>query len=224
MKPEVLSEFLGKPSLVVDGSSASVFVGLLDGSGEWLSQVYQRESAALEGLFPSVEAVLRTAQYRISEVHNFIYCEGPGSVLGLRLCAMALCTWGCLSELTVRYLSYNSLQLCSALIAVESSGASDALLISDWKKDAWNSVLIRKGQSGAISVVDDRYVNEWSGGPLFYLPQRKGWQKIPEGAVTLEYSPHRLTEVMHLLKKTEKIELYAANMNVFQKWVPKRHA
>ena len=56
-----------------------------------------------------------------------------------------------------------------------------------------------------------------------YLPQRKGWQKVPENAITLDYSPNRLPEAMQLLKETKKIELYTSNINVFQKWVPQRH-
>jgi tRNA threonylcarbamoyladenosine biosynthesis protein TsaB len=222
MRPEASSVSLEEPGLVIDGSGASVFVGLLGTEGKWLSQV-NKKSAPLEGLFPSVEAVLHSAQFQISDVHNFIYCEGPGSVLGLRLCAMAIQTWGHLCELDVRYFAYNSLELMAALIVSDISGVNHALLISDWKKDAWNSILIREGQAGAITTIDNQTVSNWKEGPLFYLPQRKGWQKVPENATTLEYDPQRLPEAMQLLKKTKKIELYTSNMNVFRKWVPQRH-
>ena len=222
MRREAVSKALDKLSLVVDGSSASTFVGLLGSDGKWVAQVC-RKNAPLESLFSSVEETLKAAQVSISKVENFIYCEGPGSVLGLRLCAMAIQTWGHLHESTVRYFAYNTLELSAHLIVLDRQDIRQALLVSDWKKDVWNSILIREGQPGAIAKMDDQTVNNWNNGPLFYLPQRKGWQKVPERAVTLEYSPQRLPEVIYLLKETKKIELYNANMNVFQKWIPQRH-
>ncbi len=222
MNTETFSASRDRVALVIDGSSATVFVGLLGTEGKWLFQITQK-SAPLEGLFPAVEAVLYSAQCRISDVHDFIYCEGPGSVLGLRLCAMAIQTWGLLREPDVRYFSYNSLALTATLILKDTPNMNQALLVSDWKKDAWNSICINEGQPGAIAVLDNQAVSNWKNGPLFYLPQRKGWQKVPENAIILEYSPHRLPEVMQLLKETKKIELYTSNINVFQKWVPQRH-
>jgi tRNA threonylcarbamoyladenosine biosynthesis protein TsaB len=222
MSPKVLSLSTDGPGLVVDGSSASVFVGLLRPDGKWLSQM-NHKSAPLEGLFPAVESVLKAAGCQISEVHDFIYCEGPGSVLGLRLCAMAIQTWGHLREPDVRYFAFNSLELTAALIESDAPEINHALLISDWKKDAWNSISLNEGRLGAITVLDNQAVSNWHEGPLFYLPQRKGWQQAPENAITLEYSPYRLPEVMQLLKKTKRIELYTSTMNVFQKWVPQRH-
>lgn len=211
-----------KTSLVVDGSSSSIFVGLLDASGKWLAKVRKQETP-LEGLFTSVEAVLEGAGLPISEVKSFVYCEGPGSVLGLRLCAMAIQTWGHLCNSPVSYFSYNSMDLSAALVLLDYPDISEALLISDWKKNAWHSVSIRERQPAPISTIDDLAVKGWQAEPLFYLPQRKGWQTVPESAVAVEYSPQRLPEVMYLLKRTKKIELYSKNTNVFQKWVPQRH-
>ena len=222
MRPEISSVSLDRMALVIDGSGASVFAGLLGTDGKWLSQINPK-SAPLEGLFPAVEAVLRSAQCQISDVHDFIYCEGPGSVLGLRLCAMSIQTWGHLCEPDVHYFAFNSLELTAALIVSNAPEMDQALLISDWKKNAWNSIPIKEGQPGTMTTLDNHAVSNWKEGPLFYLPQRKGWQKVPENSITLEYSPHRLPEAMHLLKKTKKIELYTTNMNVFKKWVPQRH-
>lgn len=222
MMPETSCVLFERPSLVIDCSSHSVFVGLLGANREWLSQ-YTCKSSPLEGLFPSVKEVLRSGQCPISEVRNFVYCEGPGSVLGLRLCSMAIQTWGHLFSPTVAYFSYNSLELMAALVILDNPDINHGLLISDWKKDRWNSILVREGQAEKVLSIDDKTVNDWREGPLFYLPQRKGWQKIPEHAVTLDYAAHRLPIAMQLIKETKKIELYAANMNVFQKWVPQRH-
>ena len=142
------------PRLVIDGSGSSVFVGVLGKDGGWLAKS-ERKGAPLESLFPAVEAALETAQLTLEELRNFIYCEGPGSVLGLRLCAMAIETWGRLYPKPAHYYAYNSLQLSAALICVESPKIDNALLVSDWKKGTWNAVKITKGQPGQTEVADD---------------------------------------------------------------------
>jgi tRNA threonylcarbamoyladenosine biosynthesis protein TsaB len=209
------------PTLVIDGSGAAVFVGVLGQDGNWLAQSEQA-SAPLESLFPSVEATLEAAQLTLADLRSFIYCEGPGSVLGLRLCAMAIETWSRLHPQSAHYFAYNSLQLTAALICLKTPELDDALLVSDWKKGTWNAVTIQNGQPGPTTVADDASIAGWSG-PLYHLPQRKGWQKPPTNAIPVEYSPQRLPEVLHLPKPTEGVELYASGINVFQKWTPERH-
>ena len=103
------------PALVIDASGPSVCVGLLADDRNWLAHT-EAPGAALECLFPAVEATLNTAQLRFEQLRSFIYCEGPGSVLGLRLCAMAIETWSRLYPTAAQLYSYNSLQLCAALI------------------------------------------------------------------------------------------------------------
>ncbi len=218
------------PALVIDASGATVFVGVMgpdkDGGlgGQWLAQV-DLQGAALEALFPSVDSALAEAGLSLDALKGFIYCEGPGSVLGLRLCAMAIETWSRLHPASAHRFAYNSLQLTAALITLDHPEAAEALLVSDWKKGAWNAVTIKHHHPGPTDVVDAEALASWSG-PLFHLPQRKGWQAPPEGATTLAYEPQRLTEVMQcpgLLRPTEAIELYSSGVNTFQKWVPERH-
>ena len=209
------------PTLVIDGSGPVLFAGVLDSDGAWLAKS-ELTGAPLESLFPAVEATLKAAQISLSEIRSFIYCEGPGSVLGLRLCAMAIETWSRLHREAAHYYVYNSLQLTAALICVDTPEIDNALLVSDWKKGAWNAVKIKDGQPGPTEVADDAMINEWTG-PLYHLPQRKGWQKPPVGATTVEYCPQRLAEALDQLKPTKGVALYASGVNVFQKWTPERH-
>ena len=209
------------PALVIDGSSSSVFAGVLGDDGTWLAQA-QAEGAALESLFPTVEATLATAQLSLAELRSFIYCEGPGSVLGLRLCAMAIETWSRLFPQSAQYYGYNSLQLCAALICADTPALDRALLVSDWKKGAWNAVTIEAGRPQPTSVADDEMIANW-GGPLYHLPQRKGWQKPPANATAVAHQPDRLPQVFHLPTRTTGVELYASGINVFKKWTPERH-
>jgi tRNA threonylcarbamoyladenosine biosynthesis protein TsaB len=209
------------PALVIDASGSSVFAGVLGKDGNWLAQS-AAEGAALESLFPTVDAILQATQLSFADLRSYIYCEGPGSVLGLRLCAMAIETWSRLYPASAHYHSYNSLQLCAALICADTPGIGRALLVSDWKKGAWNAVTIQDGRPGATDVADDAMIADWSG-PLYHLPQRKGWQQPPANATAVDYHPARLPEVLHLPTPSKGVELYASGINVFKKWTPERH-
>ncbi len=212
------------PALVIDGSASSVFAGILGSEGQWLARSEQT-GAPLEMLFPTVETVLQDAEQPLSALRSFIYCEGPGSVLGLRLCSMAIQTWSRLYPEAAHYFSYNTLQLCANLLVQDSILPEQTLIVSDWKKGAWNAVYITDGVIGETCVADDAAIADWNGA-LYHLPQRKGWQKPPASALTLAHAPGRLPEVMQtstLLCPTTGVELYAAGVNTFAKWTPDRH-
>jgi tRNA threonylcarbamoyladenosine biosynthesis protein TsaB len=212
------------PALVIDASGSDIFVGVLGPENQWLSQVH-RQAAALEAIFPCVDNALSEAGVSLASLEGFFHCEGPGSVLGLRLCAMAIQTWTRLHPNSAKHHCYNSLQLTAALITLDHPELSDALLVSDWKKDTWNAVVIENGQAKPTSVVNSLELHDWQG-VLFHLPQRKGWQKPPTGATTLSYQPERLTDALQLpglLRATNAIELYSSGINTFHKWVPDRH-
>ena len=78
-----------KASLVIDGSGSSVFAGLLDADKQWLTKI-EHVGAPLEELFPVIQLALFESGLSLNDIGGYIYCEGPGSVLGLRLCAMAI--------------------------------------------------------------------------------------------------------------------------------------
>jgi tRNA threonylcarbamoyladenosine biosynthesis protein TsaB len=211
-------------TLVIDGSGGGVFAGILDGQDRWLAQA-QRSGTALENLFPVIEATLKAADLHFYDLSGYHYCEGPGSVLGLRLCAMAIETWRRLYPTPTQLHKYNSLQLCALSLLLDTPEIKDALVVADWKKGAWNALKISNGQTGSTEVLDDAALTAWQGA-LYHLPQRKGWQSPPAGAQTLNYEPARISDLRghpSLLQATEEVELYNTGINTFQKWTPDRH-
>jgi len=212
------------PALVVDGSGPCFFAGILGSSGAWLD--YRKaEAPALESLFPTVDEVLRGAGVDLSDIRSFVYCEGPGSVLGLRLCAMAIETWRRIYETPARLYGYNSLKLVAAELLRHEGIREEALLISDWKKDSWNSLKIADDGLGEVAPVSAGELSQWKG-PLYHLPARKGWQKPPDRAQEVSYNPESLASLLpvaELLAPREKVELYNSGVNSFRKWTPERH-
>ncbi len=84
-----------EPCLVLDGSArAGVRVGVLAG-GRWVGQGVSPDGA-LEGLFGCVEAALAEAKLSLADVRSFALCVGPGSVLGIRIAALAVRSWSAL--------------------------------------------------------------------------------------------------------------------------------
>jgi len=212
------------PALVIDASSPCVAAGVLGADRTW--QAYaEYAGGALESLFSCVEQALQAAQTELSELRSFIYSEGPGSVLGLRLAAMAIQTWSRLQPEPLPRYAYNSLCLTAELILRDQPQLSNGLLVSDWKKDAWHAIQFADGKAGPLKVIDTATLNAWSG-PRFHLPQRKGWQTPPENCTTVAHQPKCLIDCLDetgLLWQTEGIQLYSASSSRFQKWVPQRH-
>ncbi len=84
-----------EPCLVLDGSArAGVRVGVLSG-GRWVGQGLSTDGA-LEGLFGCVEVALAEAKLKLGDIRSFALCVGPGSVLGIRIAALAVRSWSAL--------------------------------------------------------------------------------------------------------------------------------
>lgn len=119
------------PAVLIDCASAVIQVGLLDPKGDhrWA----RSESESGVGLFSCLEDL----RIEPSAVPSWVFCAGPGSILGVRTAAMALRTWLVLRPSSVY--SYFSL----ALIA-ESGAAPDVPVIADARRDSWH-VFTRAG-------------------------------------------------------------------------------
>jgi tRNA threonylcarbamoyladenosine biosynthesis protein TsaB len=86
-----------EPCLVLDGSArAGVRVGVLAG-GRWVGQGISPDGA-LEGLFGCVEAALAESNLKLGDIRSFALCVGPGSVLGIRISALAVRSWSALES------------------------------------------------------------------------------------------------------------------------------
>lgn len=211
-------------SLVIDASNPACFTGILDEDNNWLA--YQSiEGPALETLFTEVQSVLSEAKLSLKAITRYIYCEGPGSTLGLRLAAMAIKTWRALHHEPPPCYAYNSLQLAAQCLRLDAPHLQEAILIADWKKDTWNSVSLHNGQITACKPIPQTDLKEIKE-PQYHLPQRKGWQPPPSNATTLTYTPERLNQLIDspgLLRSVDSPLPFTSAPANFQKWTPDRH-
>lgn len=205
----------GKPVLVMDAACPHVFVGLWQ-SGAWQATAAATEPA-LDALFGLVEHCLDETDCHLREVSAFVYDEGPGSVLGIRVAAMALRTWQAMPELNTKpVFAYRSLELLAAQITLVRSGPFQ--IIADYRKDAWLSLL---SQGGEIRTVADAELD--SDQPLYYLRQRKAWRQPPARAVEVTLNLLETPQLLcdeKLLRKTESPGVFAVQPVEYKRWQP----
>ncbi|GBL42738.1 hypothetical protein LBMAG55_09540 [Verrucomicrobiota bacterium] len=84
-----------EPCLVLDGSArVGVRVGVLR-DGRWCGEGVAAEGA-LEATFGCAEVALRAAGLTLADIRSFAVCVGPGSILGIRVAALAARAWATL--------------------------------------------------------------------------------------------------------------------------------
>lgn len=120
------------PLLVIDAASSEVQVGLVgaDGQGRWATS---RDEAGV-GVF----ACLEQLGVDPGAVPAYAFCDGPGSVLGIRTVAMALRTWQVFAPKPIY--AYGSLALVAHALGRPEVGA-----IADARRNAWHLYQIGRG-------------------------------------------------------------------------------
>jgi tRNA threonylcarbamoyladenosine biosynthesis protein TsaB len=119
--------------LVLDASSQSIQVGLVRASGPALWRSTPDEAG--RGIFASVAGILTEASLSLHQVDAFIFCEGPGSMLGTRTVAMAVRTWQTLKARPAY--AYQSLALAGAF-EWHRHGPRAFTVIADARRDTWH--------------------------------------------------------------------------------------
>jgi tRNA threonylcarbamoyladenosine biosynthesis protein TsaB len=130
--------------LVIDAASARVQTGLLSRSGGAHWETGDAEAGT--AIFAGVEKLLARALSRLDDAGAFVFCDGPGSVLGIRTAAVAIRSWNVLRPHPVY--SYCSLELVARALA-RAENARDFAVIADARRDTWHRVAV--DASGNIS-------------------------------------------------------------------------
>ncbi len=143
--------------LLLDAALPRVYAGLLRG-GEWLALESSAEPAA-EGLFDAVERGLNRAAITLEGVAGYLFCEGPGSILGMRIASMAIRTWrGYHPGRPVPCLAYRNLELLGTAL-LESGRTPPFGVLSDARRGHWNFLEINgKGDPAPLRRVPDEQV------------------------------------------------------------------
>lgn len=204
--------------LLIDSASACVQVAVLrrDAEPVWIS----KSGEAGEQVFASVGEILLRASLSLEFIDAFIFCDGPGSVLGIRTTAVALRTWRVLRERPVY--AYCSLALVAHAL-VRKAQRRDFSVIADARREAWHHVAV--GADGAVSTLQ-RIPTASLTGALVMPEAFRHWTPLP---ASVEFVPYSLAVLLPLLSDEELFfpspepDAFLHEEPVYKTWIPQVH-
>ena len=194
------------PVLVLDAASERIQVGLLaPDSDRWCTAT----TDAGRGLFRALDEL----GVEPSAIEAFVFCDGPGSILGIRATAMVLRTWNVLRRRRV---------YCYHSLAVVAAARADPSLtfIADARRDHWHC--LRTG--GELTRVA---TSKLSG--RMVMPEGFGtWSKLPAGVERLPYDLSALFAAENvreadLLRETREPDAFLHESPQYVTWTPEIH-
>jgi tRNA threonylcarbamoyladenosine biosynthesis protein TsaB len=195
------------PLLVIDAASTKVQAGWITENGISEAKWATSNEDTGVGLFRSIEAL----DVEIGAARGFVFCEGPGSVLGIRTCAMALRTWHILEPRPV--FSY-----CSIALVAHSHGRTDLGVIADARRELWHHFSIG-GKLRRVSAAD-------LSGALVMPENFRHWSLPPSGVSEVAYSLAELLPSVYdreLFQPTETPDAFLHEEPSYVTWTPKIH-
>jgi len=219
------NQFPQQPTLLLDASGPHCFAAVFGEARVKASQASQNE--ALEAIFSLVKHVLDVSQLRLDDISQFIYAEGPGSTLGLRLAAMAISAWKASRGSTkVDLLGYNSLQVAACTIN-ETQQYRFRRALCPWKKSAFFAIDIPEGSSpGQLYPVAREELHMHTTPSCFVhigRPQESPLNPMDSFPYPTEQFPVTLINHPELLHPIQAAEPHAFRQPEFKKWSSERH-
>lgn len=193
------------PLLVIDAASARIQVGVLHRTqpARWTTS----EDEAGVGIFRCIERLA----FPPADAGAFVFCDGPGSVLGIRTSAMALRTW---NVLTPRALfAYHSLAVVAA-----SLDRPNVTVIADARRESWHA--ISKGPALRRIPVGEL------AGDLAMPEGFRHWSSLPAGVTMTPYSLDDLLPRVidaDLFRATEAPDAFLHEEPNYAAWTPQIH-
>jgi tRNA threonylcarbamoyladenosine biosynthesis protein TsaB len=196
------------PLLLIDASSARIQVGLLESGvpARWSS----RSEEAGVGVFECLDEL----DVAIESIRSFAFCEGPGSILGIRISAMAIRTWNAIGPRPT--FGYFALA-----VVAQALGRTDVTVIADARRGQWHR-LVLGGDLGRVPASE-------LAGELATPEGFRHWDPLPSNTAQ---TPYDLTELFaqaavagaDLFRETESPDAFLHQQPSYAKWVPRIHS
>jgi tRNA threonylcarbamoyladenosine biosynthesis protein TsaB len=195
------------PALLIDAASSNVQVGILESNHTPRSRWYATEGEAGVAVFEGV----KNLGVDLEQVSTFIFCDGPGSVLGIRTVAMALRTWLVLRPRPV-------FAYCSLAVVAHALGRNDVSVIADARRESWHHYQIGRGlrRVPAAELTGD-----------LVMPRHfRHWSALPPGVQEVPYSLAELLPKIwdaDVLCATDAPDAFLHEEPSYVKWTPQVH-
>ena len=205
--------------LVLDASSTRVQVGLLRTGIPALWRGFDAEAGT--GIFAGTEAVLQEAGSMLADIGAFVFCEGPGSMLGTRTVAMALRTWQVLKPRPAY--AYQSLAVAGRLAWTQSPRGF--AVIADARRDTWHVQSV--GPDDRLTPLQRMAAAELPAGELLTPANFRTWAPPPRPATVCSYD---LAEIFPALadgdyfRATAAPDAFQHEAPEYKKWSAQVHS
>lgn len=195
------------PLLLIDAASSRVQVGALEAGGQAAWRTSEEEAGV--AVFQCVEQL----GLPVADARAFVFCDGPGSILGIRTVAMALRTWCVLLPRPV--FAYTSLA-----VVAHALGRRETAVIADARRDSWHLYQIERGLR-RVPASDLAQVQE------LVMPENfRAWSEVPAGVTRVPYSLEellpRVTDV-DLFLATDAPDAFLHEEPSYVTWTPRIH-
>ena len=197
--------------LWIDAASSSVQAGILaaDEPARWA----QVEGDAGTGVFKATAKL----GVNIVQVEAFVFCEGPGSILGIRTSAMAIRAWTAVRPRPVY--AYRSLELVALNLR-----RAHVSVIADARRETWHC--LATDADGAPTPLR-RIPTASLSGNLVTPAGFRCWSAFPAGAIeTVPYDLPALVPALghaNLLRPTEDPDAFLHEEPTYVTWTPQVH-
>jgi tRNA threonylcarbamoyladenosine biosynthesis protein TsaB len=207
--------------LVLDASSTCVQTGLLRAGKPAVWRQQSGESGQL--VFQETDACLREAGCTLDEVAAFVFCEGPGSMLGTRTAAMTLRTWQVLQARPAY--RYHSLVLLAHDLSKSHPGPFS--VIADARRETWHCVTVQA--DGQVEALHRIPATELAGRtvPLWQPAAFRAWAPPPRATQDCPYDVANLYARhpdLDLLTATPLPDAFQHEAPEYKKWSAEVHS
>lgn len=200
---QILADY--RKVLLLDSCSARIQVGWLETNAE--SRWADSSEEAGTGLFRCLER-LKAAP---SQAEAFIFCDGPGSLLGIRTAAMAVRTWTSIADRPV--FAYHSLELVAG-----SAANAGATVIADARRDSWHRL--------AVGTELRRVPTSELSGDLVTPEGFRNWTPLPVSVRKVPYDVAALINEVSdtdVFRKTATPDAFLHEEPSYVTWTPRIH-
>ncbi len=205
--------------LVLDAASSRVQVGLLRPGREALW--HTPDSDAGQAVFAGTAELLARTGLTLAEIDAVLFCEGPGSMLGIRTVAMALRTWSVLRPRAC--FSYQSL-----VVAARHEWRHQPrpfTVVADARRDSWHAVTV--AADGSLSPLQRLPTSALPSADLFTPEHFRAWTPAPAHLQTCTYDLARVYAQLgedDLFRESASPDAFQAEAPDYRKWSAQVHS
>ncbi len=209
--------------LLIDSALTRIQVGLWQRDGDPIWSVSDQEAGI--AIFACADRVLAQARIEITGIGALAFCEGPGSILGIRTTAMALRVWSVAAGRTLPAFAYRSLELVA--VDLQRSGApAPFAVVADARRDSWHWVDgPAGGPAGRLRRVPPQELLAFPGG--IYTPAGfRAWTQPPRPISAVDYTLPDLwlrERTADLLEAAPQPDAFLHEEASYVTWTPQIH-